>query len=824
MDGAAAAAAPNMEQDDADDDDDDDNDNNDNDDVIGGILAQARHRHPTFDQIYGAGVREPTPAAFVKLHTPYTNWCHFCQERYPGRLILQVPPFKGLGLFASPSFRPNQLPLPDTWDVVLITEFCEWMFAARNATMYLMSITVNFLNKHSKAKAAAYGWNRMIPSVGSIVAVADYMRQAMQRTATLARDTGQDLQANLDNSISAAQIESMLRGGLHTVDGVLNGMKPLARYQFCAMLCKGFLTLNRGDEFRKLMMGHCLVRVIEVLGSGGGTEAAHMITNEAKANSVGNLEYTGFVTHINPLQDAAGWDGVCILQRYGPMGEPSPNFALYGDYCHRPFYRAHNNRNNALAAATMDQHWRKQFNAHEVCCAKLTHQPCRQGQQQLDNLGVNVSHIARLAGYKQRGNDSAHASRVQQQSYLTNPPIQALVAAAGGNWRFPECHNPGWANVNAATQAVLDRLVDAVMPTLRGNYAHVCALYDAHRTYEEKKELRLFMAKGSVSYFKFTVEKAFLMMAAKPLRKESGKWTLQMNSGIIHDLSDKFNEDSIFSHGVFQSHDFEQLKILVAAAQERETQLLTYLPLATETALYTNIRHFLQHQYGAVEQRFASMDQRYGVLEQSVANLPAAVANLVLTQLLTILGNQFPAAAQLPLPAQAALPPLHDGNAHVPLADALDAAPGIPLPNVPDDPRIVMPVHDRMPEQCTSLREFWDEYDVGFAGKVAFKKMEAWWGTAWRWYPRRRKGWWTEHRSLYGLVLYFKKYPHPGRSLEDALAMAEPIYQQHLIRGRRNLTTSNQSIRDYMRDNLPIQDVNQTIDELLTEHQDEANW
>jgi hypothetical protein len=235
----------------------------------------------------------------------------------------------------------------------------------------------------------------------------------------------------------------------------------------------------------------------------------------------------------------------------------------------------------------------------------------------------------------ERGNDSAHASKVQQQSYLTNPPIQALVAATGGNWRYPECHNPGWANVNAATQAVLDRLVAAVLPTLPGNYVHVCALYDAHRTFEEKKQLRLFTSKGAVFYLTFLVEKAFLMLSAKPLRKESGKWTLQVDSNVIYDLSDKRDRFSIFSHGVFQSPDSAQLRILVAAAQHCEMQMLTYLPLATETALFTNLCHFLQHQYRAVENRFgiveervAAMDQRYSILEQSVANLPTAVANL----------------------------------------------------------------------------------------------------------------------------------------------------------------------------------------------------
>jgi Transcriptional activator of glycolytic enzymes len=133
-----------------------------------------------------------------------------------------------------------------------------------------------------------------------------------------------------------------------------------------------------------------------------------------------------------------------------------------------------------------------------------------------------------------------------------------------------------------------------------------------------------------------------------------------------------------------------------------------------------------------------------------------------------------------------------------------------------------MPNYDTIPEQCRSLRELWDEYNTGFVEKVPFKKMEAWWGTAWR--INRHKGWWTEHRAVYGLVLYFKRYPHP-RSMEESLSLAEPVYQHGLNHGRqRNLTTSNQSIRLYMHQTLHLQNLDQTLDELLTEHQSEENW
>jgi hypothetical protein len=215
----------------------------DDDDVVGDMLLQVRRRHPIFSDIWH--------------WCSTTDTCSICQAAHS---IYKLDPL--LPGATSKQIDSSACSLQRAWPVcftILLTapatiaqpmgHHTHDTILQMDATMYVMSITINFLNKHSKAEAVAYGWNQVIPSVGSIDAVSDNMQQAMQRTATHARDTGEDLQANLDNSITAAQVEDMLLSGLHTIDPVLRGMKPLAQYQFCAIICKGFLTLNQSDEF-----------------------------------------------------------------------------------------------------------------------------------------------------------------------------------------------------------------------------------------------------------------------------------------------------------------------------------------------------------------------------------------------------------------------------------------------------------------------------------------------------------------------------------------------------------------------------------------------
>jgi hypothetical protein len=486
-------------------------------------------QHPSFADIYGEALGfHIVPAnSFERIKSMWRHWLNFTQSI--GRRPLQNPPYKGLGLFASPTF-PQPISTENVYDNGIMGQFFEWL-RVRGTTVDLVRRGITWANHHLKAEAAMYGFGRSPHNVGEIRAVGIIMRQAAATAATRARDNGEDLQANLDMAISDEQREQLLLGVLRTDNVTLRQASVLNRLQFGAMLNRGFVTMFRAFEMRRLRFTHCSVRWMDPIGHNGGSMNPHVVTNDGKANVNGHLEYTAFACHVNALQDTAASDGCCFFQRFGRLYEEVPDFRNWRATSGLTVYRGHARPTCHVSKSHMETHWTQQFLAYDVVCSKLTHQPRVQGQQYLDNCGVSISQITRIARHKPNGATHERIlTPVQQRSYLCNPPVQAVVAAAGGNWRYPQCHDPAWGKVTAEMQVLLDQLIDEMVPRLRQRYHEVLNLFNNTRSYNERRDGRLFNARGAISYIKFAMERALLMLASRPVRKINGQWTLQAQS------------------------------------------------------------------------------------------------------------------------------------------------------------------------------------------------------------------------------------------------------------------------------------------------------
>jgi hypothetical protein len=513
----------------------------------------------------------------------------------------------------------------------------------------------------------------------------------------------------LDISISDDQMHALLTSALRTEHPVLLGMHPLAKLQFCAIFTKAFVTLNRGGELRDLTFGMCFLRTLEAIGGSGGAECGHFVSNKAKKNQVGNFVYKAFACHVNPLQDVAAWDGLCFAQRFATEGEPFPSFTDWQSFNGRALYRSIRSHLQALSAATMHSQWRAIFDAHGVVCDKLTHQPRKQGQQFLDSFGVGPSQIGRMADHlPSNTNDRPGLTKVQHQSYLTTPPIEAVVVAAGGKRQFPECHHPGWANVNGATRALLTTLMNALNPLFRSTLDDIAQQSRNCPSYQEKKARRLFAALGSIEYMNFALERALLMLASKPMKKVCGVWKLQVDSPVILDLCDRTNRNSIFSSQVFDSLEFEQLKVEVAQSQAMDDQNLTHMPGAQQAAIVQNVANIMIPHLARVENflseqrgESAANSQRLNAVEAQLATLVGLV-NLVISGGGGGIGGGNPVAPQVapaaPNPPVAAAPPVVQPLAPPVLAPAAQQAAARGA---------------RSRDNNHSVREYWAAYTIG---------------------------------------------------------------------------------------------------------------
>jgi hypothetical protein len=378
---------------------------------------------------------------------------------------------------------------------------------------------------------------------------------------------------------------------------------------------------------------------------------------------------------------------------------------------------------------------------------------------------------------------------VQRLSYLSNPPVEAAVAAAGGNWWYPQCHDPGWGNISPAMQVVLDKLIDVLLPNLREQYNNVHQLFDNTLSFDVRKHECLFQAKGAVAYVKFAVEHALLMLASRPVRKVLGKWTLQVHSDVLYDLSDKLDGRTVFSLPIFTTPAFDQLKACVAQAQDREVAMLTHLPLDAETALGTSIRQSLQPLYHSMDQTL--LVQRHSNDQARLAQQHSNVAfqNAMFQQMDTLAAQQLAIIpnAQPPLPT---LP-----TQLQPPAQPNIALPALQSPLILD---VELPDWDLDHDNCLTLLDYWNEYDKGYAPqggreRPPFKVRERRHGTAWR--LRKMRQWWGRRRCIYVAVLYFKSQ---GNSIAESINLANVIYMTGQLHGRRNQERSKKALNDYV--------------------------
>ena len=148
------------------------------------------------------------------------------------------------------------------------------------------------------------------------------------------------------------------------------------------------------------------------------------------------------------------------------------------------------------------------YESEHACPTKCLHQGRGECQRMLDDLGVPVDLIKRLCKY-------IHDD--QTDSYLLNPPIAALLAAAGYNQETPRAATAAHLHV-----PVPAGLVAELLPSLIKAEADVEAEFASTTSGAEAKAKRLFCARGCLRALRLIVEITIACSAARA-RDEEGR-------------------------------------------------------------------------------------------------------------------------------------------------------------------------------------------------------------------------------------------------------------------------------------------------------------
>ena len=167
--------------------------------------------------------------------------------------------------------------------------------------------------------------------------------------------------------------------------GAVMKLQPFYRLQFASLYYSMSATTRRGEEFRDQRLIQRNNTHLDEIGF-HGMRACQIVTNKAKHNKEGRLEYTYILPNMDPLGDAGAWSGGSVLWRQKVNHERFPDFtsddysAIFGVWT----YPCVHDRSKHIESSQVSTIFESFYSDNGVTCEKVTHQPRFQAIQRMD--------------------------------------------------------------------------------------------------------------------------------------------------------------------------------------------------------------------------------------------------------------------------------------------------------------------------------------------------------------------------------------------------------------------------------------------------------
>jgi hypothetical protein len=504
--------------------------------------------------------------------------------------------------------------------------------------------TGKFLRAHLKAEYSSLqnlslkrkipmsieGHDKKVTTIESMSSYTRLLKEVLARKALQERQKGTDLQADKERLITDEERIELLKEVHNPTYQSVKSTSFLSRLCFAAQFNKAFQIGKRGEALRSHTFGMTYAEPYR-LGPENNLMTSFVLSNRGKENSVGRRTCTGFVPHYQPLFDAAGSDGTLFLYRFGGfsrndycLAQKLPIFLNPVDLLNHHIYPSiKGGATVEIPRCTYQSTWSTMYKACKIVCDKVTHQPRKQVQQELDFKLCPQEYITRFAGYSEGG----AGNKNQNDSYLTNEHTGVMSSVAGSPYghKRPETHAPGY---------YLAYIEDLILPLMEnsGLGGFVTQREDVHYEYDNcgsrKKmaEKGLFMAKGAVSYFYEAVKRAFLVAAARPMHADSGR--LNRESPRIYELFKNGTGPCVYNNPVFACAEFMTLVDRVTVVQERADDNIIEISIEAENALTLAVKDNVVGPVQDLAAQVLCMNSRFDRLHDDNLHLTAEVKRL----------------------------------------------------------------------------------------------------------------------------------------------------------------------------------------------------
>lgn len=447
-----------------------------------------------------------------KLRSTWVKWEEYWKEsKFSGEPWINK---LGLQLYHGRSDINN----PKDYDHARVDGFLQWI-SDKGYGKSVVKDAKTFLNTHLKcehftrlSEAGSYGaWVSI--SVGESMAVKSSVKTINQRVAKDAMENCKDLLHELDQLLAPDKTREILLSIFNPKSGGrVSKLDPVNGLIFCCMFTGLSQTSRRGEEMYSQKMVQRTTTLLREIGP-FSTPASVVVTNKAKHNQEGWLEYTTMLPHMDPLRDATAWHGCLLLWRIHVSNEVFPQFIGNTDY-QSIFsvysYPSAKDPKKPILPKKCGDIFSCFYGDCDAVCAKLVHQPRLQAIQEMDRVGIHEALWTRMSGHK--GKDV----KVHTRSYAHNPPSTCLVQRAGGDPNDLKGFHPVHFLPTLQEQQWLSEMVNSLIPSIVQQHNQACEEYTATKSSQDRKNKRLTTIKGLLGSAKHDVEH-FIMMMASPL-------------------------------------------------------------------------------------------------------------------------------------------------------------------------------------------------------------------------------------------------------------------------------------------------------------------
>lgn len=704
-------------------------------------------------------------------------WVLFCEHTKREKVYEHT---FGLCLYSPSSFTSSTGNEQD-YDRATIAAYFWFIFDNGAATPDLMTKTKQFINAHlrcefrARCMEAGHRAPRIARNakIGDDIEVQNIVLSVQKKKAAKSRAEYEDIQKDVNNRISEEETRFMLESIFDpkVLDGEVARMCPLYRIEFGCTFNASLQTLRRGEQSYKQKMVHRFTRIVRAIGPLPGTNCSFQVTNEAKHNRFGHLEYTGYGPHVDPIRDATGWHGVLWLYRLCIMNEKLPSFFDYANLFEVPTYP------KVQAGGNHDKDsyrglWEPFYLDAKLNVGKVTHQPRVQGEQEMDEAGIDTGDISRFAAH---ASASVKQSRAQLQSYLTNPPVPCMTHCSGGNHKNPRSHVAPY-RISEVDEALLHQIPE--VHELLNERDRVHRRYYECSTTEEREKERLHTAKGAIDSIIWEIWCAFLMFAARPVDPITQR--LQFDEPTLMEKFRLGTLKPIFDMPVFASAEFHCLKASVRQSQDLYYQAKIDLDAPVRNELHQVIREEISHPISMMQMQMYqfAVDQERRAAQQRVATITPTDSAVITNNT----AAAAPIALQMPPPKESDT--IRDGSRNRLKRRGVSQAQLLRAEAKRDCPRPDLRDSDR---GCKTLRDYWDVYEKKWA------PLEKAYGSEWRSNCtveiepgvtktfNGRAQWWSKRKPMYDMVLHYME--ENGGDREAALDKASKIFDAIEMKG-----------------------------------------